>query len=286
VLRDWLGEAKVKQVYLILRDRILTGAIASGAKLRTANELAEVHGVSRVTIRRALGELACERLIERRRSASTRVIYRGVLAPTIADISGMLASLADVGRHTAVTLTSFAHVPTEAAVAQALGVPSDQMLQRSELRSMDTGPLSHLTTYVPESISLTFTQQELASRPLSEVERARVKVEHARQRISASLAALDVAGAPSVRTGTPPIELTRAVLPSIWSRDRAPASAVPAGPLTFEFELVRSGTREIVVTHCALVEKWRHSFNDGLITRNKPPDVRAALGEGVYHVGS
>jgi hypothetical protein len=45
---------------------------------------------------------------------------------------------------------------------------------------------------------------------------------------------------------------------------------------TFEFDLVRSDTREIVVTHCAPVEKWRHSFNDGLITRSKPPDVRAS----------
>jgi GntR family transcriptional regulator len=167
VLRDWFGEAKVKQVYLILRDRILTGAIAFGAKLPTENELAEVHGASRVTIRRALGELACERLIERRRSASTRVIYRGDLAPMIADISGMLASLADMGRRTAVMLTSFAHVPTEAAVAQALGVPSDQMPQRSgRVRSVDGGPFSHLTTYVPEGISPTFTQQELASRAL------------------------------------------------------------------------------------------------------------------------
>ena len=27
VLRDWLGEAKAKQVYLVLRDRILSGAV-------------------------------------------------------------------------------------------------------------------------------------------------------------------------------------------------------------------------------------------------------------------
>ena len=176
-MRGWLGEAKVKQVCVIPRDRILTRAIAFGAKLPTQNELAEVHGVSRVTIRRALGELACERLIERRRSASTRLVYRGVLAPMIADISGMLAGLADVGRRTAITLASFAHAPTEAAVAQALGVPSDQMLQPSVgVCSVDGGPFSHLTAYVPQSISLTFTQQELASRPLFDlVERARVK---------------------------------------------------------------------------------------------------------------
>src|SRR6185437_16119923 len=97
-LRDWLGEAKAKQVYLVLRDRILSGAIAFGAKLSTEHELADYHGVSRVTVRRALGELARERLIERRRSAGTRVIYRPSPAPITADISGVLANLADMGR--------------------------------------------------------------------------------------------------------------------------------------------------------------------------------------------
>jgi hypothetical protein len=43
---------------------------------------------------------------------------------------------------------------------------------------------------------------------------------------------------------------------------------------TFEIDFVGTGTREIVVTHCAPVEKWRHSFDDGLINRSKPPDVR------------
>ena len=74
VLRDWLGEAKAKQVYLILRDRILSGALGFGTKLPTENELADYYAVSRVTVRRALGELERERFIERRRSAGTRVI--------------------------------------------------------------------------------------------------------------------------------------------------------------------------------------------------------------------
>ena len=80
-MRDWLGEAKAKQVYLVLRDRILSGAVGFGTKLPNENELADDHGVSRVTVRRALGELAREGLIERRRSAGTRVIYRPSPAP-------------------------------------------------------------------------------------------------------------------------------------------------------------------------------------------------------------
>jgi GntR family transcriptional regulator len=279
-LRDWLGEAKAKQVYLVLRDRIWTGAIAFGAKLPTENELAEVHGVSRVTVRRALGELARERLIERRRSAGTRVIYRPVLAPMIADISGMLASLADMGRRTAVKLTSFAYVPAEGVVAQALGVPFDQMLQRSvRVRSVDGEPFSYLTTYVPESISLTFTREELASRPLLDLlERAGVKVEHARQRISAGLATPDVAAALSVRTGTPLIELTRLVydqsgrgvehLHALYRPDR----------YAFEIDLVRSGTRNRAWSPIARQSRKagdKASTTRRLINRSKPADLRS-----------
>lgn len=212
-MRDWLGEAKAKQVYLVLRDRILGGAVGFGDRLPTENELAEIHSVSRVTVRRALGELARERLIERRRSAGTHVIYRPAPGPIRADISGVLANLADMGRRTAVELLSFDYVPAAGAVAQALGVGSDQFLQRSvRVRSVDGVPFSYLTAHVPESVSITFTKQELGSRPLLELlERAGVKVEHAHQRISAGLATPDVAAALNVHTGSPLIELVRVV---------------------------------------------------------------------------
>jgi len=135
-VRDWLGEAKAKQVYLILRDRILSGALGFGAKLPTENELAEYYAVSRVTVRRALGELARERFIERRRSAGTRVIYRAAPAPVVADISGVLANIADMGRRTAVKLLSFDYVPAAGAVAEALGVDAEALLQALDPRAL------------------------------------------------------------------------------------------------------------------------------------------------------
>ncbi|MCK9909124.1 GntR family transcriptional regulator [Microbacteriaceae bacterium K1510] len=245
-MRDWLGEAKAKQVYMVLRDRILSGAVGFGARLPTENELAEAHGVSRVTVRRALGELERERLIERRRSAGTRVIYRPSPAPMTADISGVLANLADMGRRTAVKLLSFDYVPAEGPVAQTLRAAPDQLLQRSvRVRSVDGVPFSYLTTHVPESVSVTFTKQELASRPLLELlERAGVKAEQARQRLSAVLATPDVADALDVRTGSPLIELVRVVydqdgrgvehLHALYRPDR----------YAFEIELVRSGADE------------------------------------------
>lgn len=242
-MRDWLGEAKAKQVYLVLRDRILGGAVGFGDRLPTENELAEIHSVSRVTVRRALGALARERLIERRRSAGTHVIYRPAPGPISADISGVLANLADMGRRTAVELLSFDYVPAAGAVKQALDVGSDQFLQRSvRVRSVDGVPFSYLTTHVPESVSITFTKQELGSRPLLELlERAGVKVEHAHQRISAALATPDVAAALDVHTGSPLLELVRVVhddagrgvehLHALYRPDR----------YALEIDLVRSG---------------------------------------------
>jgi GntR family transcriptional regulator len=242
-VRHWLGEAKAKQVYLVLRDRILCGALAFGTKLPTENELAEAHGVSRVTVRRALGELADERLIERRRSAGTRIIYRPSPSPMTADISGVLANLADMGRHTAVKLLSFEYVPAEGVVAQSLDVGPDAMLQRSvRVRSAHGVPFSYLTTHVPDSLSITFTRKELASRPLLELlERAGAKVGNARQRISASLATPEVAEALRVRTGSPLIELVRVVFDQNGKAIEHLHALYRPDRYAFEIDLVRSG---------------------------------------------
>ncbi len=245
-MRSWLGEAKAKQVYLVLRDRILSGAVAFGAKLPNENELADNHGVSRVTVRRALGELARERLIERRRSAGTRVTYRPSPAPMIADISGVLANLADMGRRTTVRLLSLDYVPAEGVVAQSLGATSDQLLQRSvRVRSVDGLPFSYLTTHVPENISVTFTRQELASRPLLELlERAGVKVELARQRISAGLATSSVAEALGLRAGSPLIELVRVVYDQAGRGVEHLHALYRPDRYAFEIDLVRSGAAD------------------------------------------
>jgi len=242
-VRDWLGEAKAKQVYLILRDRILSGALGFGAKLPTENELAEYYAVSRVTVRRALGELARERFIERRRSAGTRVIYRAAPALVVADISGVLANIADMGRRTAVKLLSFDYVPAAGAVAEALGVDAETLLQRSiRVRSVDRVPFSYLTTHVPESVAVTFTKQELASRPLLELlERAGVKVENARQRIGAGLATPDVAQALDIRAGSPLIELVRVVFDQSGRAVEHLHALYRPDRYAFEMDLVRSG---------------------------------------------
>jgi GntR family transcriptional regulator len=240
---DRLQEAKARQVYLVLRDRIMSGAMGFGARLPTENDLALTHGVSRVTVRRALGELQREHLIERRRSAGTRVVYRAPPARMMADISGVLANLADMGRTTKVQLLSFGYVQASGPAAEAFGAGDHELLQRSvRVRSVDGLPFSYLLAHVPERIGVTFSGKELADRPLLELlERSGVKVERATQRISAALAAPDVARALCIETGSPLIELVR----SVYDRDGRGVEHLYAlyrpDRYSFEFDLVRSG---------------------------------------------
>jgi GntR family transcriptional regulator len=240
---DRLQEAKARQVYLVLRDRIMSAALGFGARLPNENDLALAHGVSRVTVRRALSELQSEHLIERRRSAGTHVVYRAQTARMNADISGVLANLADMGRSTKVQLLSFAYVPANGPSAEALGASDHELLQRSvRVRSVDGLPFSYLLAHVPERIGVTFSCRELADRPLLELlERSGVKVERAAQRISACLAAPDVARALGVKTGSPLIELVR----TVFDRDGRGVEHLHAlyrpDRYGFEFDLVRSG---------------------------------------------
>jgi GntR family transcriptional regulator len=241
-----LGEAKARQVYLVLRDRILNGAFSSGTRLPNENDLARVHGVSRVTVRRALAELELEQLIERRPSAGTRVIYRPSSAPIIADIAGVLTNLTEMGRRTDVKLLAFEYIEDSARIAAALGLAPDARLQRSvRVRSVAREPFSYLTTHVPAAIGENFTRSELATRPILELlERSGVKVERATQRIGAGLATPVVARALGIASGSPLIELTRVVFDRLGRGVEHLHALYRPDRYSLEIDLVRSAGKD------------------------------------------
>ncbi len=241
-----LGEAKARQVYLVLRDRILTGVFAHGARLPNENDLATAHGVSRVTVRRALAELEQEQLIERRPSAGTRVIYEPSSAPIVADIAGVLTNLAEMGRRTSVKLLSFDYMTGSTSITRALGLEDGAELQRSvRVRSIVRDPFSYLTTHVPTAIGRTFTRAELASQPMLELlERAGAKVEHATQRIGAGLATPPVAKALGIKTGSPLIELVRVVFDRTGRGVEHLHALYRPDRYSIAIDLIRSGTPE------------------------------------------
>jgi GntR family transcriptional regulator len=208
--------SKARQVYLLLRDRITSGRLEDGGALPGEQALAAEHGVSRVTVRRALAELEREGLVARRRGAGTFVLGDCGAKPIIADISDVLANLVAMGRDTAVRLISFGYREAPASVAGALCLKPRERVQYSvRVRLIDGLPFSYLVTHVPERLGVTYTEADLASRPLlALLEGAGVKVERATQDVTATLASPDVAAALEVETGSPLIGVTRTVFSS------------------------------------------------------------------------
>lgn len=64
------------QLCSTIKNYILDGTLRFGEKLPSEAELADSFNVSRITVKRALNELALENLVERARGRGTHVIYK------------------------------------------------------------------------------------------------------------------------------------------------------------------------------------------------------------------
>jgi GntR family transcriptional regulator len=203
---------KAQRVYLLLRDEILRGDHSAGTALPGELRLAELHGVSRVTVRRALDALAADGLVARRAGSGTIVVGQGLPGAGItADFATLMPQLVRMGQQTTARLLSYAYVAPPPAVAEALR--TDARVQRAvRVRLIEGAPFSHLTTHVPEVIAQDFSEADLATTPLFRLlERSGVQVDHARQSITATLATPEVAEALDLAPGSALIGLTRVV---------------------------------------------------------------------------
>ena len=238
-----IDTSKTHRLYLFLKERIVSGAMPPGQRLLSEPRLAEAHGLSRVTIRRALDGLSRDGLISRRPGAGTFVTRSAVSPPVVADLSNMLADLAIMGRSTRVRLLSFAYVTPPAAVAVALKLRHAERAQHAlRVRMIDGTPFSYLSTYVPERIGATYSEGDLRTTPLIELlERSGVVADRADQTISATLAGPEAAAALKVEIGSPLLSLTRVVYGADGRGIEYLAALYRPDMHAFHLEMVRAG---------------------------------------------
>lgn len=161
------------QIYLGLRDEIMHGRMAFGSALPTEHELAALHGVSRITARRALHELAESGLVERRRRTGTRVVFRSRAVPLENNVDQALESLLAFGRNTQVKVIDIVMEPSPSFVASALereeGAP---VIRARRVRQLDRKPLGVVTSYVPADLGIKLTKKALTENPMLDVLRS------------------------------------------------------------------------------------------------------------------
>lgn len=209
---------KYHQIYLVLREQLHEGLFHDGLPGELA--LMKQFDVARVTVRRALQQLASEGLIAREPGRGTRPL---ALAPARAhapepathraQLTGLLENLVTMSLRTSVKVLEVHTVTASRAVAGALQIALGDPVQKAvRIRSTREGPLSHITTYVPADVARQFGRRELARKPiLVLLEESGVRVGRAHQTISARLADAAVARHLDVAVGSALLAVRRLI---------------------------------------------------------------------------
>ncbi len=149
------------QLRQILYDRIQEGYFAPGDVFPSEKELQEEFCLSRITVRRALSDLAQEGII-RRQSGRGTLLLRSKLQPSSERLGGLLEELEAKGCKVRSRILDVGRRPVPRRIAQKLDMPDGEpALYMARLVFADGEPISLSTSYfkVPENI--TFTRQEL-----------------------------------------------------------------------------------------------------------------------------
>lgn len=199
------------QLFLFLRERIRSGAFPAGAVLPGEQELARKFEVSRITVKRALNELATAGLVSRHRGRGTVVTFNPSIPVVKGSFENLLESLKIMGLSTEVELIRVAEIDAEDDAADLLELAAGQRVQRAvRLRKIEGEPFSYLTTYVPASIARLFRAEQLRDTPLlSLLEAAGHVAVEAEQWVTAAAAEAPVAGALRTAVGSPLLKITR-----------------------------------------------------------------------------
>ncbi len=212
---------KYHQIYLVLREQLQEGRFADGLPGELA--LAGQFGVARVTVRKALEQLSAEGLIDRTPGRGTRPRQKppgagAAAGPASApgsrmQLTGLLENIVNMGLRTKVQVVSCELIASSDEVAQALGIQPGARVQKAvRVRSTGEGPLSVITTHVPEPLARGFGRKELSRQPiLLLLEASGVRIGRAVQTLSARLADAVVARRLDVQAGSALLAVTRLI---------------------------------------------------------------------------
>lgn len=202
-----------QQIYLILREQIVSGAYKSGDILPSEAELGELYGVSRITAKQSLAELATAGLVSRFRGKGTVVNETQILPPLRGNVSDWMKFSMTMGRRTRVKVLEMEQGRATLEEAAALALPEDTEVCRwLRVRHRNEEPFSVLRAVVPHSIGHDVSKADLEAVPLLDLIEARGrKIGEARQVVTAILADQFLASQLDLAVGSAILKLIRIV---------------------------------------------------------------------------
>ncbi len=198
------------QLYKLLKNGILDGTFINGSQLPTEGQLSEEFGVSRITSKRAMDELAREGFVERQRGRGTHVTHESTTSPMHAPMVGLLQEIESIGQSsTAVTLQCRMARPPK-KIRQLLGLaPEKQILQLRRVRQHDAIRFGYYSSWT-RIVDLPEDPTVFEHTPRMTYFRSKgFRVSFIKQSLTACAANAEAAKALGVERGTALLSLTR-----------------------------------------------------------------------------
>ena len=154
------------QVYSVLKAAILDGSIPHTSQMPTEHQIIDTFDVSRITAKRAMDELAAEKLVTRTRGKGSHVAYRFRAKPVHGPLIGMLESLIDMSEHSIVRVVSVEQVVAPIEIREILGLSEkDRVHKVIRVSSNEEGePYAYYISWTL-GISKSYSKRQLESRP-------------------------------------------------------------------------------------------------------------------------
>lgn len=231
------------RVYKTLEQRIQEERYKAGARLPSEDELCREFGVSRMTIRQAVGRLVENGLVRRRRGSGTYVgARREARAFRTITFTGALEDLFAQVEKAQIASAHIAEEPPPADVRQIMSLAEGEpvtVLRR--VRAFDGTPFAFTLNYVPRALGRRIRPADLYRVPLLQLfeERLGVRFSHADQTVEARLADGDVAEALQVKFGDPVLFVERHMFAGRRTPEEVVRSYYRADAYRYQIRLVR-----------------------------------------------
>jgi GntR family transcriptional regulator len=187
-----------------LRQLVSSGQVPSGQLLPSESELADEHGVSRVTIRKALAQLKSDGIVASRQGFGWYA-SGPPLRQSLRDLTTIERQIRAAGREPSRELLRFAFRPTPPSLSKVLA--TDSVLEVTRIDRIDGKPFATATVWVRADLAAGLSPRALERGPLSD--QLGVELGGATQTITAVGATKQEARLLGVPTGAPLLRVER-----------------------------------------------------------------------------
>lgn len=178
------------QVRENLRERIADGSYPPHSRLPAESELGSIFGVSRITVRQALGDLQREGIIFRIPGKGT-FVSKAKAYQELTQLEGFAEAMARTGHVIRNVVIGHRQVEATAHVAERMQVGAGAAVAEiKRVRYLNNEPVSLETTYLPDEIGERLRNEDLAQRDIFRIleDDYGIPLGHADIRIDAVLA--------------------------------------------------------------------------------------------------